>query len=98
MLFGVAAVAILAGPLYLWWTNYCFSEWRYVPKSEVCEKYLSNFPNGWLTPNSRCHFEPTNMAAFSVFPTQLSRHLYPRTQWGDVGRSYDSCGRMLKYD
>jgi hypothetical protein len=97
LLLCVSVAAIIAAPVYLWSTNYCFAERRYIPRSEICEKFLSSFPSGLLTANSRCSFGPTGMAAFLVFPTEVSPHLYPQTQWGDLGRFYDSCGRTLKF-
>ena len=95
MVLAVAA-ALLALPVYLWHTNYCFSEMRYVPRSEICDKYLGSWPKAWLTAQSRCVFEPTYVSAFLVYPTALSPHLYPNPQWGDLLTNYDSCGRTMK--
>ena len=96
----VCVAAIIVTPIYLWGTNYCFAERRYVPKSEICEKFLSSFPDGTLEADSRCSFGDSDfspMVAFEVFPTKVNPDLYPQTQWGDLGRFYDSCGRVLKF-
>jgi hypothetical protein len=94
----LVAIAIISAPIYLWHTNYCFAEGRYLSKNEICEKFLSKLPKDWLTANPRCVFEvPTENAAFLVFTVNLSPRLYPNTQWGDLLTFYDSCGQELKF-
>lgn len=92
-----ALVGVLGLPVYLSWTNYCFAERRYVPKSEICTTFLASLPKEAFTDETQCVFEPDAMAAFLVFPTHVSRSLYPKTQWGDLHRYYDGCGRRLKF-
>ena len=90
-------LAVLGLPLYLWQTNYCFAELRYVPRSEICAKALASIRPDALTENTKCLFEPSAVSAFLVFPTVTNRTLHPHVQWGDLGRDYDSCGRRLKF-
>lgn len=88
---------LLALPIYLWRTNYCFAERRYVPRSEICAKFLSGLSSEVRTDKTWCAFEQTAMSAFLVFPAEINPRLYPQTQWGDLGGNYDSCGRRLKF-
>ena len=97
LLYWVAGASMIVAPAYLWQTNYCFAELRYVPKSEICEKYLASFPDGTLMPNSRCAFQTSSWVAFDVIPTAVNPKLYPQTQSYDLTRYYDSCGRRLKF-
>jgi hypothetical protein len=69
----IALIALLGSSVHLWRTNYCFAEWRYVPKSQICAKFLSGLSKNVLTEKTRCTFEESGpRAAFLVFPTEIA--------------------------
>lgn len=92
----VVAAAFLGPPTYLWGTNFCFSEWRYVSKDEMCSAALAKVPTEFRSSTDKCSFETTSVAAYSA-DLILDEKKVPKSYTWHHGILFNSCGRMVQF-
>jgi hypothetical protein len=90
-----AATAVIGPPIYLWATNFCFTDWRYVSKQEMCETAFATVRAAWRTPQDRCFIHTGGFTAFNAELGLFSPNL-PKSYTAHHSILFNTCGRIIK--
>lgn len=92
----VSTALILGVPAYLWWTNFCFDQWRYVSKAELCNAALSRIPSKLRMEGDACAAGANNLAAYEVEIFLMSPAI-PKTKARIRFFLFDRCGGFVPF-
>ncbi len=88
-----SAMAVLYS---LWSSNFCFTEFRYLSETELCEKAKQSVPEEWLKSSTKCFIESGTFSAYEVDLGNLTSK-GPKEPFGERRRLLDSCGRWQPF-